>query len=360
MPFLVIICAKLSRNTAFLALPYLCNDFGMDLVASNLQYCNSTLVAVGGRLFMDKNFTTFIENITLTQIQSNDAKKRYTGVCEKLYDAYYTGDYDEEKKFLFGSYKTLTNVRPLTSDQDVDVLFKIPQATFDKYDAYESNGQEALLQEVREILKEKYKTTDKIKAWGKVVLVNFSEGYHNVEVLPALELDDKTFKIPNAENGGSWEIFDPRQEISKFNESNGNTDGLTRDLAKMLKAWAHNNTSMSYKSCDRMDDIITFLSENYPSGKEDKSYSRIVFDYFDYMSNRCDDELNSYINTALGRARKALDYEDGDKPKEASEEWRKIFGDQFPKVTENPKSEDKSESISSNPIRPWLNSKIRK
>lgn len=304
---------------------------------------------------MDKNFTTFIENITLTQAQSDDAKKKYTGVCEKLYDAYYTGDYDEGKKYLFGSYKTKTNVRPLTSDQDVDVLFKIPQETFDKYEAYESNGQEALLQEIRDILKEKYTTTDKIKAWGKVVLVNFSEGHHNVELLPALELEDNTFKIPNTENGGSWDIFDPRKEVDLFNESNSDTNGLTRDLAKMLKAWAHNTTSMSYKSCDRMDDIMTFLSENYSSGKEETSYSKIVFDYYDYMSNHCDEKLKSYIDTALGRARKALEYEDNDQPKEASEEWRKIFGSEFPKVTENPKRESKSESISSNPIRPWSN-----
>ena len=304
---------------------------------------------------MDKNFTTFIENITLTQAQSDDAKKKYTGVCEKLYDAYYTGDYDEGKKYLFGSYKTKTNVRPLTSDQDVDVLFKIPQETFDKYEAYESNGQEALLQEIRDILKEKYTTTDKIKAWGKVVLVNFSEGHHNVELLPALELEDNTFKIPNTENGGSWDIFDPRKEVDLFNESNSDTNGLTRDLAKMLKAWAHNTTSMSYKSCDRMDDIMTFLSENYSSGKDETSYSKIVFDYYDYMSNHCDEKLKSYIDTALGRARKALEYEDNDQPKEASEEWRKIFGSEFPKVTENPKRESKSESISSNPIRPWSN-----
>lgn len=304
---------------------------------------------------MDKNFTTFIENITLTQAQSDDAKKKYTGVCEKLYDVYYTGDYDEGKKYLFGSYKTKTNVRPLTSDQDVDVLFKIPQETFDKYEAYESNGQEALLQEIRDILKEKYTTTDKIKAWGKVVLVNFSEGHHNVELLPALELEDNTFKIPNTENGGSWDIFDPRKEVDLFNESNSDTNGLTRDLAKMLKAWAHNTTSMSYKSCDRMDDIMTFLSENYSSGKEETSYSKIVFDYYDYMSNHCDEKLKSYIDTALGRARKALEYEDNDQPKEASEEWRKIFGSEFPKVTENPKRESKSESISSNPIRPWSN-----
>ncbi len=305
---------------------------------------------------MNKNFTTFLENITLTQEQSDDAKTKYTGVCEKLFNAYYSGCYDDSKKFLFGSYKTKTNVRPLTSDQDVDVLFKIPQEVFDKYDAYESNGQEALLQEVRNILKEKYVMTDKIKAWGKVVLIIFSEGHHNVELLPALELDNKTFKIPNSENGGSWEIFDPRKELEKFEVSNKNTCGLTRDLVKMIKAWAHNNTSMAYKSYERMDDIISFLSEYYPFGRNGISYSKIVFEFYDYMSYRCSKELKSYIDTALERARKALEYEDNDKFKEASEEWRKIFGCDFPKVTENPKRENKSESISSNPIRPWLSS----
>lgn len=325
--------------------------------------CNIALqyyYRLGGRHLMDKNFTNFIENITLTQTQSDDAKKKYTGVCEKLYDTYYSGDYDESKKYLFGSYKTKTSIRPLTSDQDVDVLFKIPQETFDKYEAYESNGQEALLQEVRNILKEKYTTTDKIKAWGKVVLVNFSEGHHNVELLPALELEDGTFKIPNTENGGSWDVFNPRKEIDLFEESNSNTAGLTRNLAKIIKAWAHNNTSMFYKSCKRMDDIILFLSEIYPTGKQNTSYSKIVFDYFDYLNNRCSDEIKSYINTAVERARKALAYEDNEQLKEASEEWRKIFGNEFPIIEENPKRENKSESISPNPIRPWSNSMIQK
>lgn len=72
---------------------------------------------------MNEIFTEFINNITLTSNQNEDALKKYTGVCEKLYEFYYGGTYDPNKKFLFGSYKTKTNVRPLTSDQDVDVLF---------------------------------------------------------------------------------------------------------------------------------------------------------------------------------------------------------------------------------------------
>ena len=301
---------------------------------------------------MEENFKDFIQAITLTSVQNEDARTKYVGVCKKLYSHFYSGDYDDGKKFLFGSYKTKTNVRPLTSDQDVDVLFKISQETFDKYDQYESNGQAALLQEVRNALKEKYTTTDTIKAWGKVVLVVFDENHHNVELLPALELDDKTFKIPNSENGGSWEIFDPRAELDKFQKSNTNTNGLTRDLAKMLKAWAHTTTSMTYKSCKRLDDIIDFLEENYPQGKGVETYAKVVFDFFDFMHSKCGEEIKSFIETAYNRAQKAMQFDDEGKYIEASEEWRKIFGPKFPKATENKRNN--SESLSSTPARPWF------
>lgn len=301
---------------------------------------------------MEREFLDFINEITLTHCQCEDAQTKYTGVCQKLYSHYYNGEYDDGKKYLFGSYKTKTNVRPLTEDQDVDVLFKIPQSTYDKFDKYESNGQAALLQEVRNILKEKYTITDTIKAWGKVVLVQFQENHHNVELLPALEQDDGAFLIPNSENGGSWETFDPRAEVERFQTSNESTNGLTRELAKMLKTWAHNTTSMSYKSCKRLDDVITFLDEFYPQGKETTSYAKIVFDFFDYMSSRCGDDIKSYINTALSHARKALEYDSNEKPVEASEQWRTIFGDKFPKVQSNPIKKNESQSII-NPIRPW-------
>ena len=301
---------------------------------------------------MEREFLDFINEITLTHCQCEDAQTKYTGVCQKLYSHYYNGEYDDGKKYLFGSYKTKTNVRPLTEDQDVDVLFKIPQSTYDKFDKYESNGQAALLQEVRNTLKEKYTTTDTIKAWGKVVLVQFQENHHNVELLPALEQDNGAFLIPNSENGGSWETFDPRAEVERFQTSNESTNGLTRELAKMLKTWAHNTTSMSYKSCKRLDDVITFLDEFYPQGKETTSYAKIVFDFFDYMSSRCGDDIKSYINTALSHARKALEYDSNEKPVEASEQWRTIFGDKFPKVQSNPIKKNESQSII-NQIRPW-------
>jgi len=131
---------------------------------------------------MELNFKKFIEELTITAPQKDDAKTKYTGVCKKLFTKYYEGEYNESKKYLFGSYKTCTSIRPIQPDQDVDVLFRIPKATYEKFKAYTSNGPASLLQEIRDCLNEKYTTTDVIKAWGKVVLVQFAVGAHNVEV----------------------------------------------------------------------------------------------------------------------------------------------------------------------------------
>lgn len=124
---------------------------------------------------MALDYSKFIENITLTAAQWDDAKTKYEGVCACLDKHFYDSDYNEAHKYLFGSYKLKTYVRPIVPDQDVDVLFRIDKDTYDKY----KDNPGGLLQKVRCALKAKYTTTDKIKAWGKVVLVQFTDGTHN-------------------------------------------------------------------------------------------------------------------------------------------------------------------------------------
>ncbi|KAB7887608.1 SMODS domain-containing nucleotidyltransferase [Poseidonibacter ostreae] len=134
---------------------------------------------------MKKQFEIFNSNIRLTDIQEADAKTKFDGVCKTLHNYYFNSVYNGNSKFLFGSYKKKTNIRPITAQQDVDVIFIMPDSEFGKYDNYESNGQSALLQKVKDVLSTTYSTTNTIKGWGKVVLVKFAENKHNVEVLPA-------------------------------------------------------------------------------------------------------------------------------------------------------------------------------
>lgn len=305
---------------------------------------------------MQKQFTQFAENIRLTANQEADAKTKYDGVCKKLHSSYYKSDYDGSSKFLFGSYKTKTNVRPITENQDVDVLFKIPKATYDKFKAYESNGPSALLQEVKGFLNEKYTTTDEIKAWGKIVQVKFADNTHNVEVLPAFEEEDGTFTIPNSENGGSWDKFNPKEQIELFQSSNKSTNGLTAELTRMIKTWVDNTSTCNYKSYKLLGDVITFLEKNFKSGANYSEYSNVVKSFFEFLKDNCDDDIKSFVNTALDRAKKAYDYENDEKPKEASEEWRKIFGfdgkSEFPLVTSNPEKV-RNTRVFTNPSSPY-------
>ena len=291
---------------------------------------------------MKKEFTKFSENIRLTEGQENDAKTKYTGVCKTLHKSYYENEYDGKTKFLFGSYKTKTNTRPLLNGQDVDVLFKIPQEIYNKFKDYDGNGPSALLQEIRNILKETYTTTDEIKGWGKVVIVKFADNTHNVEVLPAFELEDKTFKIPNSENGGSWDDFDPRKQVDTFQSSNIETNALTADLTRMMKTWVKTTSSLDYKSYTLQNDIMDFLETEYINGADYSNYHLVVKDCFAYLKDNCDSSLDSHLKTAYDRAEKAVDFISDNKPKEASLEWRKIFGNKYPLVTENPITESKT------------------
>ena len=304
---------------------------------------------------MQKQFDTFCKNIRLTGKQDEDAKTKYDGVCETLHNHYYEENkYDSTTKFLFGSYKKKTNIRPLTTDQDVDVIFKMPSEEFDKYSNYEGNGPSALLQKIKDILKNKYTTTDKIKGWGKVVLIQFTDGTHNVEVLPAWEQENGTFKIPNTENGGEWESFNPRKDINNFNSSNNETNGLTANLTRMLKKWKREVSSLSLDSYEIENHVIGFLSNYWASNKD---YDVIVRDSFKLLHENVADNNKSYVDTALNRANKAIDYAEDENYKKANDEWQKIFGDEFPAFKENNMA---SASKSNSDIRivvtpkPWI------
>lgn len=307
---------------------------------------------------MKKQFTSFAENIRLTESQETDAQTKYIGVCKTLHKSYYENEYDGKTKFLFGSYRTKTNTRPLSANQDVDVIFKIPEDTYNRFKDYDGNGPSALLQEIREILKKTYTTTDEIKGWGKVVLVKFADNKHNVEVLPAFELEDRTFKIPNSENGGSWDNFDPREQVNSFQSSNNKTNTLTADLTRMMKTWVKNTSSLDYKSYTLLNDIMDFLKNDYTNGADYSDYHLVVKDCFVYLKENCESSLDSHLKTAVDRAEKAVGYINENKPKEASLVWRKIFGNEFPLVSVNPANESKTR-VFATPSSPYACFKIK-
>ena len=260
---------------------------------------------------MNEYFKKFIENISLTKNQREDAITKYVGVCKTLNSEFYDSEYSDSVKFLFGSYKKKTTISH--PKKDVDVIFRIPKEKFEEYQKQE-NGPSNLLTKVKDTLKGTYSTTDKIKNWTKVVLVDFTT--FKVEVLPAFEKNDKKFVIPNTGDGEDWAIFDPRSEIVDFENSNKDTDELTRNLIKIIKKWKIETGNVNTKTYIIDAYVVDFLS-NYSF----TNYPKLILDFFEYLYKK---ENETYTETARNRASKAYDFYKEGKIDNALEEYQKI------------------------------------
>jgi hypothetical protein len=274
---------------------------------------------------IEQQFQKFYENIKLTPAQKQDAIDKYTGVCKKLHDTYYPNTtYNGSTKLLIGSYGKHTSIRPA---RDVDVIFIMPKEKFDQYDDNTSNKQSQLLQDIKAILETKYPNTP-IKADGKIVKIEFSETKHDVELVPGWENDDGSFTIPDSENGGSWIVQRYREEIKAIAESDAAT-GKTKFLIRMIKKWS-DNCSANLRSFHIEQKVLSYFNAADRSGYTTGKLVREFFQY--YHDTIIDSGLQSHLNTAYSRAKKACDFQANDKIDDAIEEWIKIFGSDFPKT----------------------------
>jgi hypothetical protein len=272
---------------------------------------------------IDQHFEKYIDKISLSSIQNEDALIKYDGVCRSIYKEFYDSQYNERAKFLFGSYKKRTVIS--NEEKDVDVIFKIPKEKFEIYQGQE-NGPSNLLTKIKTTLQVTYPATDRIKNWTKVVLVDFQS--FKVEVLPALEQENGKFTIPNTGEGQDWICdFDPKKDIDDFNNSNNTTNGLTRNLIKLAKKWKLDKTNVGIKTylLDRY--VIDFLKDYTFI-----SYPLLLLNFFEYLHKML---YQTFSETAMLQSKKAVEYIKNNNLEKASDEYKKIFGQSFPKIETN-------------------------
>lgn len=282
---------------------------------------------------MNEHFELLHERLKLTPNQRSDVKRKYDGVSKSLYKEFYEGDYDSRTRLIIGSHGKNTEGRyPI---RDIDLIFKISKEDIDRYQSYgqDSNGPSALLQRARKQLQTTYPNTSEIKSWGKVVLVAFGDGQHDVEVMPCFEEEDGKFTIPNTEGNGTWDTFDPREEIRAVASSQQET-GITRQMIRIAKRWRSKN-NVRIKSYQIEFFCISFLSLNYMNSK---SWSQLFEEFFVWLELQSDDyekDALSKVQSAMNRSKKARDFELKENFSESCKEWRKVFGRQFPLYDKN-------------------------
>lgn len=284
-------------------------------------------------------FSTFCSNILMSDSTLSIISRRYHQITKRINIDYYGSTSDTSHSFYVGSFGRSTEV--YTSD--IDLLVQLPYETYVKFNAYSSNGQSALLQEVKGVLEKTYSITY-IKGDGQIISIPFTDGI-NFEVLPAFLNKDGSYTFPNSNNGGSWKITDPKAEIEAINAMNTNCNRNLKRLCRMARVWRDKNNVVISGI------LIDVLAYNFISYWEyrDKSYLYYDWmsrDFFEYLSERDKGQntwkvigsgryisrtgsFESKASSAYSLSLEAIEKEK-DYPSTAKSKWRQIYGTKFP------------------------------
>ena len=287
-------------------------------------------------------FQTFCGNI---QVQNGAViSRRYKAITKRLNTDFWDTNSDTSHSLYVGSYGRNTVIN---GTSDVDMIFRLPYSVYQQYDAYNGNGQSALLQAVRTSVKKTYSATD-IGADGQVILVAFDDSI-TFELVPGFVNHDEAYIYPDSNQGGSWKTTNPKPEIEAIRTRNRDCNNNLIPLCRMMRSWKdqwsvpiggllidtlayqfiidweHRNKSFLYY--DYMcRDLFGFMAGQ----DKDQEYWRApgsgqwVYagkDQFQYKAKRC-------YNVAL----QAIEHETADPKQEwsAKRKWREIFGTAFP------------------------------
>lgn len=222
------------------------------------------------------DFNEFISNLQIDNF--DDINTSLEGIAKKLNQKYYDNS-TTDNYLMVGSMGRNTFIK---GESDIDVIYELPDEVFERFDDYESNGQSQLLNEIRDVLKEKYPSTD-IKGDGQVVVISFTK--YKIELVPGFKQDNNSYKYPDTHDSGSWKITKPILEIEEANNTINNTSTY-RDICQMIREWKANN---GVTICGLLIDTLIkdFLGNNPEYKWKSKSdYYELLKSVFKYLSDQ--------------------------------------------------------------------------
>lgn len=263
---------------------------------------------------------------------------RYKLITKILNKKYWDSESDTKNSLQVGSYGRGTATQGIS---DLDMVMVLPPSVKRRIDKHDGNGQSALLQEVKKIVGATYPTT-KIRGDGQVVVVTMRD--FTIEVLPAFERDDGSFLFPNARDGGSWKVTNPRAEIAALNKLNNDSNGSLKALCRMARAWK-DKADVAIPGL-----LIDTLAFNFLSAKTEwqkrnfGEFDRLVAAFFAYLTDEDPgkaywlapgsrqlvykkDSFTRKAQTAVRLCEKAI--KASEEPY-AADKWRDVFGPKFP------------------------------
>lgn len=282
-------------------------------------------------------FSTFCRNLRMNYDTVSTIQYRYHQITKRINLDYRNSASETKYSLYVGSYGRGTEI--WTSD--IDMIVQLPYETYAKFNAYSSNGQSALLQEVKGVLQKTYSTSF-VKGDGQVIGVQFADGIA-FEVVPAFINKDGSYTYPDSNDGGSWRVTNPREEIAAMNARNSDTNKNLKRLCRMARAWKEKcNVSMSGILIDTL--AYKFIGDWVYKDESYLYYDFMSRDFFEYLKNIDTSQScwrvpgsNRYVlksgsfqskaKTAYDNAVVAIECESDNT---AMQKWREIYGTKFP------------------------------
>lgn len=262
----------------------------------------------------EKEFEEYCDELDLRSI--DDMKVSAGEIAKKLNANYYGITNDKESHmYIVGSVGRNTAINNCS---DLDLLFDLPIDVYKKYNAYESNGQSALLQDVKKVLEERYPRTN-LRGDGQVVVIEFSE--YTVELVPGFKQSDDRFKYPDTHDGGSWKYTDPLKEQNECESVNESSNGIYYDFCHMMRGWKNN---WNFKFPGLLIDTLVynyFKENDYYKESSYDDYLDILKGLFEYIKSQ--DEEQSYWH-AVGSNQYVYNPDNGKFIKKAKDAAKKI------------------------------------
>lgn len=286
-------------------------------------------------------FTSFCSNLRIAPDKRSSVGYRTGRIVKQLNYDLRSLDSSSAYRFYVGSYGRGTAI---PSVSDIDLLYELPTALYQTYDAYTSNGQSALLAAVKASIRKTYPVSDLVGD-GQVVAINFDDGIR-YEILPAFTNQGGGYTFADSNNGGTWKTCKPKQEMQVFSDRNANVNGNLGELSRMVRAWRDcNSVPMSGMLIDTL--CFQFI-ENW--AYRDKSYfyyDYMTRDFFNFLANRSPTQTywqapgsGSYVyrqgnfeykaRQAELRALEAISFQTNGHDWSAKQKYREIYGTAFP------------------------------
>lgn len=290
-------------------------------------------------------FEQFINNLAIDNRE--EISTRYGEITRCLNKKYRDTESKTANSLQVGSYGRYTAIKGVS---DLDMIYIMPSSEWDRY---KDDRQSALLQDVKNVIKARYPNTE-IRADGQVVVVSFTN--YEIEVVPAFEQSDGSFKYPDTKDGGSWPITKPRSEITAISNMDKEKNSNLRRLCKMMRAWKNKH---GIEMGGLLIDTLAYNFLNSTKDYDDKSYlyyDLLVRDFFKYLAELPDQDYylapgsNQRVNVKKKFQRKAkkayklcLKAIEAEDQEGVNGKWKKVFGRPFPAaVTTNEEAAKKA------------------